>query len=186
MEKERGFDELEIQLETAKGGLERATKFTLVGRIHANKTPNRRGFKWVLQSIWSEAELEKKWAVNRKIQELDFTKEWVKVREKGRQEISFHKKGKEGLSGEGIEGVESDVYSEERLLGKMVGNDGRKVVRVGLNPYFVELSSNEGEKCEMDSVETSAQREKQILVAKEILGEKVQGMSLDRSLEDDD
>ncbi|KAK5793844.1 hypothetical protein PVK06_035004 [Gossypium arboreum] len=61
MEKERGFDELEIQLETAKGGLERATKFTLVGKIHANKTPNRRGFKWVLQSIWSEAELEKVW-----------------------------------------------------------------------------------------------------------------------------
>ncbi|KAK5793843.1 hypothetical protein PVK06_035003 [Gossypium arboreum] len=122
--------------------------------------------------------------------------EWEGKREKGLselfkgvgywQEISFHKKGKEGLSEEGIEGVESDVYSEERLLGKMVGNDGRKVVRVGLNPYFVELSSNEGEKCEKDSVETSAQRDKQILVAKEILVEKVQGMSLDRSLEDDD
>ncbi|MBA0740042.1 hypothetical protein Gogos_013265 [Gossypium gossypioides] len=42
---ERGFGDLEIQLEAAKGDLNRATGFTLVGKIHANKTLNRRGLK---------------------------------------------------------------------------------------------------------------------------------------------
>ncbi|MBA0767712.1 hypothetical protein Gotri_016572, partial [Gossypium trilobum] len=40
----------------AKGDLNRATRFTLVGKIHANKTLNRRGLKGFLQSIWSRAE----------------------------------------------------------------------------------------------------------------------------------
>lgn len=45
MEKERGFGDLEIQLESAKGDLNKATRFTLVGKIHVNKTLNRKGLK---------------------------------------------------------------------------------------------------------------------------------------------
>ncbi|MFQ6666822.1 hypothetical protein Gotur_033040 [Gossypium turneri] len=42
---ERGIGDIEIQLEATKGDLNRATRVTLVGKIHVNKTLNRRGLK---------------------------------------------------------------------------------------------------------------------------------------------
>ncbi|PPS17426.1 hypothetical protein GOBAR_AA03146 [Gossypium barbadense] len=67
-------------------------------------------------------------------------------------------------------------WKEGVVVGKIVGKNERKVVRVGLSPCFIELPFKEGEKCKKESVETSAQSDKQIVVAEEILVEMVQGV----------
>lgn len=51
MERGRGCNELDIQLEAANGDLERAMRFTLVGKIHVIKVLNRRGKRGVAEYL---------------------------------------------------------------------------------------------------------------------------------------
>ncbi|KAK5842951.1 hypothetical protein PVK06_005374 [Gossypium arboreum] len=51
------MDELKIKLEVSKGDLEKATQFTLTGKIHASKVFNKRGVQGVKQSMWSSKHL---------------------------------------------------------------------------------------------------------------------------------
>ena len=51
-------EDVEIELEVDRSCVERETQFTLVGKILAKKTLNKRGVMRVLQNTWSTKEVK--------------------------------------------------------------------------------------------------------------------------------